>query len=104
MQPEESRRKLRFGAFINVPSCHPTGWRHPEAATESDMSFAALAEIAGCRNTASWMPLFFQDSAAVPGSAGLYGGKPSTRAAAGKPISSRSAPSPGWRRSPRTSA
>ena len=31
-------RKLRFGAFFSVPSCHPTGWRHPDAIPETDLS------------------------------------------------------------------
>jgi FMN-dependent oxidoreductase (nitrilotriacetate monooxygenase family) len=69
-------RKLRFGAFINAPGCHPTGWRHPDALAESDMSFPLLAEIARLSEHGKLDALFFQDSAAVPGSAGLYGGKP----------------------------
>jgi N-acetyl-S-(2-succino)cysteine monooxygenase len=69
-------RKLRFGAFINVPGCHPTGWRHPDAVAESDMDFSVLAEVARLSEYGKLDALFFQDSAAVPGSGGLYGGKP----------------------------
>ena len=35
-------RKLRFGAFMSVPSCHPTGWRHPDAIAETDLSLKLL--------------------------------------------------------------
>jgi FMN-dependent oxidoreductase (nitrilotriacetate monooxygenase family) len=76
MKSEKPGRKLRFGAFINVPGCHPTGWRHPDAVAESDMSFAVLADIARLSEHGKLDAIFFQDSAAVPGSGGLYGGKP----------------------------
>jgi N-acetyl-S-(2-succino)cysteine monooxygenase len=74
--PGKPRRKLRFGAFMNVPSCHPTGWRHPDAVAETDLSFPLLAELARLSEHGKLDAMFFQDSAAVPGSAGLYGGKP----------------------------
>jgi FMN-dependent oxidoreductase (nitrilotriacetate monooxygenase family) len=71
-----AKRMLRFGAFMNVPSCHPTGWRHPEAVPETDMSFRMLAAMARIAESGKLDAMFFQDSAAVPGAAGLYGNKP----------------------------
>src|SRR6476469_24718 len=69
-------RKLRFGAFMSVPSSHPTGWRHPDAVPETDLSFRHLADMARMAEHGRLDAMFFQDSVAIPGSAGLYGGKP----------------------------
>ena len=55
---------------MNVPSCHPTGWRHPDAVAETDLSFPMLAELARLSEHGKLDAMFFQDSAAVPGSAG----------------------------------
>src|SRR5215207_3182939 len=41
-----AKRQLRFGAFFSVPSCHPTGWRHPEAIAETDLSMKHLVDMA----------------------------------------------------------
>lgn len=71
-----AKRMLRFGAFMNVPACHPTGWRHPDAVAETDMSFHMLANMARMAEHGKLDAMFFQDSAAVPGAAGLYGSKP----------------------------
>src|SRR5712671_3930261 len=71
----KAKRQLRFGAFFSVPGCHPTGWRHPDAVAETDLSFRLLADMARMAERGKLDAMFFQDSAAVPGSAGLYGGK-----------------------------
>ncbi len=75
-QPNKPKRQLRFGAFMNVPSSHPTGWRHPDAVAETDLSFRHLADMARMAEHGRLDAMFFQDSVAIPGSAGLYGGKP----------------------------
>ena len=72
----ESRRRLRFGAFFSMPSCHPTGWRHPDAVPECDMDFRWLAHMARTAERGRLDALFFQDSVAVVGSAGLHGTQP----------------------------
>jgi FMN-dependent oxidoreductase (nitrilotriacetate monooxygenase family) len=69
-------RQLRFGAFMNVPSCHPTGWRHPDAVAECDLSFREQARIARLAEHGKLDALFFQDSVAMPQSSFVYGGKP----------------------------
>jgi len=69
-------RKLRFGAFFSVPSCHPTGWRHPEAIAETDLSMKHLIDMARMAERGLLDCLFFQDSVAIPGSTATYGGLP----------------------------
>jgi len=69
-------RKLRFGAFFSVPSCHPTGWRHPEAIAETDLSMKHLIDMARMAERGLLDCLFFQDSVAIPGSTAVYGGQP----------------------------
>ena len=71
-----SARKLRFGAFFSVPSCHPTGWRHPEAIAETDLSMKHLLDMARTAERGLLDCLFFQDSVAIPGSTATYGGLP----------------------------
>lgn len=71
----KSPRKLRFGAFMNVPGCHPTGWRHPDAVPETDLSFRHLADMARIAEHGKLDAMFFQDSAAIPGSSAFYDGK-----------------------------
>ncbi|MBV8391763.1 MAG: LLM class flavin-dependent oxidoreductase [Alphaproteobacteria bacterium] len=68
-------RKLRFGAFFSVPGCHPTGWRHPDAICETDISFKLLADMARMAERGKLDCMFFQDSVAIPGSTAVYGGK-----------------------------
>ncbi len=70
------RRKLRFGAFMSVPGCHPTGWRHPDAVPECDIGFRHLAHMARTAERGKLDAMFFQDSACVVGSGGLYGRPP----------------------------
>ncbi len=67
---------LHFGAFMSVPGCHPTGWRHPDAVPTSDMDFGMLAHMAQVAERGRLDAMFFQDSAAVVGSAGLHGTQP----------------------------
>lgn len=69
-------KKLRFGAFMSVPACHPTGWRHPDAIPECDIDFRYLATMAQTAERGLLDAMFFQDSACVVGSSALYGGKP----------------------------
>jgi FMN-dependent oxidoreductase (nitrilotriacetate monooxygenase family) len=71
-----ARRQLRFGAFFSVPSCHPTGWRHPEAIAETDLSMKHLIDMARIAERGLLDCLFFQDSVAIPGSTAVYGGQP----------------------------
>ncbi len=71
-----AKRQLRFGAFFSVPGCHPTGWRHPDAICETDMSFRLLADMARMAERGKLDCLFFQDSVAIPGSTAVYGGQP----------------------------
>jgi FMN-dependent oxidoreductase (nitrilotriacetate monooxygenase family) len=69
-------RQLRFGAFMNLPGCHPTGWQHPDAVPECDLGFHHLADMARLAERGRLDALFFQDSVAIPGSAATYGGQP----------------------------
>ncbi len=70
------RRMLRFGAFFSVPGCHPTGWRHPDAICETDISFRWLAHMARVAERGKLDAMFFQDSVAIPGSNVGYGHQP----------------------------
>src|SRR3982074_645535 len=70
-----ARRQLRFGAFFSVPGGHPTGWRHPDAICETDLSFKHLADMARMAERGKLDCMFFQDSVAIPGSTAVYGGK-----------------------------
>jgi len=69
-------RKLRFGAFMSVPSCHPTGWRHPDAVPETDLSPKLLLHMARTAERGKLDCMFFQDSVAIPSSTAVYGGQP----------------------------
>ena len=69
-------QQLRFGAFFSIPSCHPTGWRHPDAVPEADLGFAHLAAMARTAERGKLDALFFQDSVAVVGSSAAYGSPP----------------------------
>ena len=69
-------RKLRFGAFMSLPSCHPTGWRHPDADPETDLSVKQLLHMARTAERGKLDCMFFQDSVAIPGSTAVYGGQP----------------------------
>jgi FMN-dependent oxidoreductase (nitrilotriacetate monooxygenase family) len=68
-------RKLRFGAFMSVPSCHPTGWRHPDAVPETDLSPKLLLQMARTAERGKLDCMFFQDSVAIPGAVMSYGGR-----------------------------
>ena len=70
------KKQLRFGAFFSVPSCHPTGWRHPEAVPEADLGFRHLVEMAQTLERGKIDAMFFQDSVAVVGSNVAYGSPP----------------------------
>jgi FMN-dependent oxidoreductase (nitrilotriacetate monooxygenase family) len=69
-----TRRKLRLGAFFFTPGSHSAGWRHPDAVPETDMSFAHYAAMAQTAERGKLDCIFFQDTAAVNGTAGLDGG------------------------------
>ena len=71
----KAKRQLRFGAFFSVPGCHPTGWRHPDAVCETDLSMKLLADMARTAERGKLDCMFFQDSVAIPGSTAVYGGK-----------------------------
>ena len=71
-----TKQKLRFGAFFSVPSCHPTGWRHPDAIAEVDLSFKHLAAMATTLERGCIDAMFFQDSVAVVGANATYGKEP----------------------------
>ncbi len=74
--PDMAPRMLHFGAFLYTPGCHPTGWRHPDAVCETDLSFAGLVDIAQTAERGKLDALFFQDSVAVSGAGGLDGRPP----------------------------
>lgn len=69
-------KKLRLGAFFSIPSCHPTGWRHPDAVPEADLGFRHLVAMAQTAERGKLDTLFFQDSVAVVGSNVAYGRPP----------------------------
>ncbi|WP_158747047.1 LLM class flavin-dependent oxidoreductase [Acidisphaera sp. L21] len=71
-----SKKMLRFGAFMSVPGCHPTGWRHPDAICETDISFRWLAHMVRVAERGKLDAMFFQDSAAVVGSNVAYNAEP----------------------------
>ncbi|MGI4945223.1 MAG: LLM class flavin-dependent oxidoreductase, partial [Janthinobacterium lividum] len=73
MPSRDTPRRLRLGAFVNVPSCHPTGWRARDAVPETDLDFLSLVAMAQLAERGRLDCMFFQDSVAVPGSAALYG-------------------------------
>jgi FMN-dependent oxidoreductase (nitrilotriacetate monooxygenase family) len=70
------KKQLRFGAFFSVPSCHPTGWRHPDAVAEGDLGFRHLVDMAKTAERGKLDALFFQDSVAVVGSNVSHGRPP----------------------------
>jgi FMN-dependent oxidoreductase (nitrilotriacetate monooxygenase family) len=80
-----SPRQLKLGAFFFTPGSHSAGWRHPDAVPETDMSFAHYVAMAQAAERACLDCIFFQDTAAVNGSAALEGGSP-WRPAAGRQV------------------
>ncbi|SDD29535.1 LLM class flavin-dependent oxidoreductase [Belnapia rosea] len=68
-----SRRQLRLGAFLYTPGSHSAGWRHPDAVPETDMDFAWYVRMARTAERGLIDTVFFQDTAAVNGSANLDG-------------------------------
>jgi FMN-dependent oxidoreductase (nitrilotriacetate monooxygenase family) len=76
---------MHLGVFFFTPGSHSAGWRHPDAVPETDMSFAHYAAMARTAEGAKLDCLFFQDTAAVNGSAALDGGSP-WRPAAGRQV------------------
>lgn len=71
-----SAKKLKLGAFFFTPGSHSAGWRHPDAVPETDMSFAHYVAMARTAERGLMDCIFFQDTAAVNGSAALDGGSP----------------------------
>jgi FMN-dependent oxidoreductase (nitrilotriacetate monooxygenase family) len=71
-----SKRELHFGAFLFTPGTHSAGWRHPEADVETDMDFGRYVALARMAERGLMDCVFFQDTAAVPGSAALDGSAP----------------------------
>src|SRR5260370_9976995 len=71
----KAKRQLRFGAFFSVPGCHPTGWRHPDAICETDLSLKPLAAMARMAERGKLDCISFRDSVAIAGSTAVYGGK-----------------------------
>ncbi|MDB5379298.1 MAG: nitrilotriacetate monooxygenase [Rubritepida sp.] len=76
---------LKLGAFFFTPGSHSAGWRHPDAVPETDMSFAHYVTAAQMAERAKLDCIFFQDTAAVNGSANLDGAGP-WRPAAGRQV------------------
>ena len=68
------RRQLKFGVFLRCPGSHFAGWRHPDAVPETDMSFQHYIDMTRVAERGKMDCVFFQDSSAVVGSAGLNGG------------------------------
>ncbi|UFN49664.1 LLM class flavin-dependent oxidoreductase [Roseomonas sp. OT10] len=67
-------RMLHLGAFLYTPGNHSAGWRQPDAVPSTDMDFAQYVAMAHTAERGKMDMLFFQDTAAVNGSAGLTGG------------------------------
>jgi FMN-dependent oxidoreductase (nitrilotriacetate monooxygenase family) len=68
-----SRRQLKLGAFLYTPGSHSAGWRHPDAVPETDMDFGWYVHMARTAERGLIDCVFFQDTAAVSGSANLDG-------------------------------
>jgi FMN-dependent oxidoreductase (nitrilotriacetate monooxygenase family) len=68
------KKQLKLGAFLSVPGNHLAGWRHPDAATESDMDFGWYMRLAQMAERALYDTIFFQDTVAVGGSDALKAG------------------------------
>jgi FMN-dependent oxidoreductase (nitrilotriacetate monooxygenase family) len=66
-------RKLKLGAFFFTPGSHSAGWRHRDAVPETDMSFRHYVSMAQTAERGKLDCIFFQDTAAVNGTAGLDG-------------------------------
>ncbi|MBK1659087.1 LLM class flavin-dependent oxidoreductase [Paracraurococcus ruber] len=77
--------RLKLAAFFFTPGSHSAGWRHPEAVPETDMSFAHYVSMAQTAERGLMDCIFFQDTAALNGSAALDGGSP-WRTAAGRQV------------------
>ncbi|MFO1086618.1 MAG: LLM class flavin-dependent oxidoreductase [Reyranellaceae bacterium] len=61
----KQRRMMRLGAFVHETGQHVAAWRHPEAHTESGVSFAQMVETARLAERGKFDLLFLADSAAV---------------------------------------
>lgn len=68
------KKQLKLGAFLSVPGNHLAGWRHPDAAVESDMDFGWYMRLAQMAERALYDTIFFQDTVAVGGSDALKAG------------------------------
>ncbi|WP_149540124.1 LLM class flavin-dependent oxidoreductase [Siccirubricoccus phaeus] len=66
-------KQLRLGVFLYTPGSHSAGWRHADAVPETDMQFPWYARMACMAEAAKIDCVFFQDTAAVNGSANLDG-------------------------------
>ncbi|MFC0407152.1 LLM class flavin-dependent oxidoreductase [Roseomonas elaeocarpi] len=69
-------RMMKLGAFFFTPGSHAAGWRHPEAVPDTDMSFRHYVSMAQTAERGLLDCVFFQDTAAVNGTAALNGGSP----------------------------
>ncbi len=58
-------RTLRFGAFMSLPSCHPTGWRHPDAVVDASTNFAFYKHQAQVAERGKLDYLFVADSVSI---------------------------------------
>jgi N-acetyl-S-(2-succino)cysteine monooxygenase len=61
--------QLKLGAFLFTPGNHIAGWRHPDADLTTDMVFKSYVELARVAERGLFDAVFFQDTAAVNGSA-----------------------------------
>jgi len=69
-------RHLHLAGFVFTPGSHSAGWRHRDAVPETDMDFAQYVNIARTAERGLLDCIFFQDTAALNGSAALDGGSP----------------------------
>ena len=79
-------RQLKLGAFFFTPGSHSAGWRHPDAIPETDMSFAHYVRMAQVAEAGKLDCIFFQDTAAVNGTAMLDGAPSPWRPAIGRQV------------------
>ncbi len=68
------KKQLKLGALLSVPGNDLAGWRHPDAAAETDLDFGWYMRLAQLAEKHLYDTIFFQDTVAVGGSDALKAG------------------------------
>ena len=63
--PNDTRRRLRLGAFFNPTGHHVASWRHPEADADAPVNLAHYVEIAQLAEKAKFDMVFLADNICV---------------------------------------